>query len=108
MAQGDIYSIDASLRNSSHTVKIINDSIVLNAYVLILATDTTNPGHGELRILNNNNELLVRLFRKTPGQNWELIEIPIKKLKLNAGEQIQFIASNKYAYLDSRITLMEV
>jgi len=118
MAQGDIYTIDANLTTSSQIVSIINDSIVLNAIVLF--STVSNYGYnkyGEIKLLNSNGEFIHRLFYKynKDTQDWELIGIPsIKKLKLNAGEQLQFTAyttdftSKDTCRLKVRITLMEV
>ena len=117
MAQGDIYSIDIKLINSSQIVSIVNDSIILSAILSFRTVNDVNARKiGELRLLDSNGGFMHRFFRKenTGSQGWELIELPkIKKLKLNAGEQLQFIASGdpQYgdrAYLNAKITLMEV
>ena len=126
MAQGDIYSIDVRLRNdpnysnSPQTVSIVNDSIVLSA-IISLSIESMSGGsdeYCELKLLNSNGEFMHRLFYRSgeTGGKWELHELPImKKLLLNAGEQLQFTAyanrGSGYSdstYLNAKITLMEV
>jgi len=129
MAQGDIYSINVRLKNTSRTgassseiVSIDNDSIVLSAIVSIAVnSDNSLRKYGKIELLNSNSEFMHRFFykRQDSSQDWELIELPaMKKLKVNAGEQLQFIAHADYdssdpyddtiIYLNAKITLMEV
>ena len=116
MAQGDIYVIDIDLRNSSQTIIIgVPDSIVLSAIVSFKTVSTVNAGKwGELNLLNYNGEFMHRFFykRNYTGQDWELVELPMKKLKLDGGDQLQFVAhcddSRDSTYLNARITIMEV
>ena len=108
MAQGDIYTIDI---DTSQTVRINNNSIVLNAIVSFSTWSTSRDKSGELNLLNSNGESIQRLFHRSvagyTGVN-EVIELPMKKMKLNAGEQLQSKISLRGTYLEARITLMEV
>ena len=113
---GDIYSIDISLVNSSQTVSIVNDSIVLSAILSFRTVNDVNERKiGELRLLDSNGGFMHRFFYRstTGGQDWELIELSkMKKMKLNAGEYLRFIAycgdSRDITDLNAKITLMEV
>lgn len=114
MAQGDIYTIDVRLKNSSQIVEIVNDSIVLNGVAsLTIYTNDTQKKYGELNLLNSNGEVINRLFHKPSNDNMdEVIGLSaMKKLKLNAGDQLQFMTNNatySTVYLSVRITLMVV
>jgi len=113
---GDIYSIDVRLENSSQTVSIVKDSIILSAIVSFKTRNQNEGGKvGEVKLLDNNDNYMHRFFykRNDRGQDWESIELPIKKHKLNAGEQLQFIAHcerppEDRTYFNAKITLMEV
>ena len=128
MAQGDIYSIDVRLKNTSRTgassseiVRINNDSIVLSAIVSFAVNSEVSGGkYGKIELLNSNDDFFHRFFYRSASGDvaWELSELPaMKKIKLNAGEQLQFIAHADYnsdpvwhntTYLHAKITLMEV
>ena len=114
MAQGDIYSIDIGLYNSSQSVRIENDSIVISAIVLFWTINRENKRQiGGIGLHGRSN---FRFFRKSTTNTLEkglAEEIPVmKKLKLNAGEYLDFEAlsdgSRDSAFLNAKITLMEV
>lgn len=116
MAQGDIYTIDVKLMDSAQIVSIVNDSIVLSAIVTFSTVSYDNTTkYGDLSLVSSLGELMHRFFYKenTGTQDWETIELPtMKKLKLNAGDRLRFIADSgsiaDHTFLNARITLMEV
>jgi len=117
MSQGDIYTIDVILWDTAQKVSIVKDSIVLNAVATYSTVSHENAAkYCDISLINRDAVVMQRFFYKefTGSQDWKLIELPaMKKLKLNAGDILRFIAysdagSPDHTFLNARITLMEV